>query len=82
MHKGKMAGHAGTELGLSRLPVLKLLTGRAAIVGAQGANWRVGPRFQGGVQAVPPQPLGRMRCNGALWESCQHGGTSKELRQM
>lgn len=30
------AGHAGTELGLSRLPVLKLLTGRAAIVGARG----------------------------------------------
>lgn len=36
MHKVETAGHAGTELGLSRLPVLKLLPGRAAIVGAQG----------------------------------------------
>lgn len=38
MHKVETAGHAGTELGLSRLPVLKLLTGRAAIVGAQGSQ--------------------------------------------
>lgn len=36
MHKVETAGHAGTELGPSTLPVLKLLTGRAAIVGAQG----------------------------------------------
>lgn len=69
MHKVETAGHAGTELGLSRLPVLKLLTGRAAIVGARGgANWRVGPRLEGGVQPWVPQPLGRMRCSVALWE--------------
>lgn len=58
MHKVETAGHAGTELGLSRLPVLKLLIGRAAIVVARGgANWRVGPRLEGGVQAVGPPAL-------------------------
>lgn len=36
VHKVETAGHAGTELGPSILPVLKQLTGRAAIVGAQG----------------------------------------------
>lgn len=38
MHKVETAGHAGTQLGLSRLPVLKLLTGRAATDGAQGSQ--------------------------------------------
>lgn len=38
MHKVEVAGHAGTESPLpSRLPVLKLLTGRAA-VGGPGAR--------------------------------------------
>lgn len=46
-------------------------------MGLRGANWREGPRLEGGVQAPDskevcrlwvPQPLGRMRCNGALWE--------------
>lgn len=61
MHKTETAGHAGTELGLLRLPVLKLLSGRAATDGAQGSQLEggsqtrrrcAGPRLEGGVQAV------------------------------
>jgi hypothetical protein len=43
MHKVETAGHAGTELGLPRLCVLKLLIGRAATGGAQGL--RMGDRL-------------------------------------
>lgn len=53
MHKVEMAGHAGTEsCPLSRLPVLKLLTWRAAIGGAQELQLGGGPRSQGGEQAT------------------------------
>lgn len=47
MHKVEIAGHAGTELGLSRLPVLKLLTGRAATDGAQGSQLEGRSQTQG-----------------------------------
>lgn len=53
MHKVETAGHAGTEsCPLSRLPVLKLLTWRAAIGGAQELQLGGGPRSQGGEQAT------------------------------
>lgn len=53
MHKVEIAGHAGAESCLpSRLPVLKLLTGRAAIDGAQ--ELRLGRRSPESQEACRP----------------------------
>lgn len=52
MHKIETAGHAGTELGLSRLLVLKLLTGSSGIDEALKSPLEEGPSQLGGVQAV------------------------------
>lgn len=69
MHKVEIAGHAGAESCLpSRLPVLKLLTGRAAIDGAQELRLGGGPqshRRRAGQEAAPALRQS-VKCSGAL----------------
>lgn len=81
MHKVETAGHAGTESGLPTTCSEAADCEELPSVGLKGSTWRVGPRVEGGVQAVGClAPRQRERCDGALWEVAPIGRNEQRIK--